>query len=173
MSSSPRDRRCGTTGGLGGIFGILEGLGKPLPPPLTRSTVEILTPLLRLVGSAPPAVDASLRQPPQLDEESRLPAERLVELTAALIESKFGTEDPSLLAPSFTFSGPVGEPLDRASFLAAGWIDLEAAMPDLEHNYRDARPCAYDVNRVWYTSSPRGTHTRESFYVWLPSPASW
>ena len=54
----------------------------------------------------------------------------------------------------------MGEPLDRASFLEAGWIDLEAAMPDLQQNYRDARPCGYDVNRVWYTSSPRGTHTQ-------------
>ena len=156
----PMDTRCGTTGGLGGIFGILEGLGKPLPTPLTRSTVEILTPLLRLIGSAPPAVDVSLRRPPQLDEDSRLPADRLLELTAALIESKFGTENSALLAPSFTFSGPVGEPLDRTSFLAAGWIDLEAGMPDLEQNYRDARPCGFDVNRVWYTSSPLGTHTR-------------
>lgn len=153
------DKRCGTTGGLGGIFGILEGLGKPLPAPLTRSTAEILTPLLRLVGSAPPAASASARKPPELGESSRLPPERLLELTAALIASNFGTAEPALLAPSFTFSGPVGEPLDRESFLAAGWIDLEAGLPDLKYDYRDSRVCEYDVNRVWYTSSPHGTHT--------------
>ena len=28
-----------------------------------------------------------------------------------------------------------------------------------EMGYRDARPCPYDVNRVWFTSAPRGTHT--------------
>jgi len=155
----PIDKGCGTTGGLGGIFGILEGLGKPLPAALTRSTAEILTPLLRVVGSVPPAASASMLRPPKLDASSRLPDDRLIELTAALIDSKFGTEAPALLAPSFTFSGPVGEPLDRSSFLAAGWIDLQAGMPDLQQHYLDVRVCPYDVNRVWYTTSSRGTHT--------------
>ena len=155
----PMDKRCGTTGGLGGIFGILEGLGKPLPTPLTRSTGEILTPLLRLVGSAPPAASASVLAPPHIGESSRLPAARLLKQTAALIDARFGVDDPSLLAPRFTFSTPVGEPLACEPFLAAGWIDLEGAMPDLDHHYRDVRVCEFDVNRVWWTSSPSGTHT--------------
>jgi hypothetical protein len=155
----PMDKRCGTTGGLGGLFGILEGLGKPLPTPLTRSTYEILTPVWRLLGSAPPPPSPALAQPPTLTEADRLPEARLLELTARLIETKFGAEDPSVLAPSFTFSGPVGAPLDRDAFLAAGWLDLDAAMPDLDYRYRDARVCDYDVNRVWYTSAPVGTHT--------------
>jgi len=153
------DKRCGTTRGLGGIFGILEGLGQPLPTPLTRSTAEILTPLLRLIGSAPPSPNPSLLAPPTLTEAERLPADRLLQLTAALIDAKFGAAEPSLLAPSFALSTPVGPPLARDAFLDAGWIDLEAAMPDLQMNYRDARPCAFDVNRVWFSSAPRGTHT--------------
>ena len=40
----PMDKRVGTTAGLGGIFGILEGLGRPLPTPLTRSTAEVCRP---------------------------------------------------------------------------------------------------------------------------------
>lgn len=178
----PMDKRCGTTGGLGGLFGILEGLGKPLPTPLTRSTGEVLAPMLRLLGSAPPAASASVLRPPEVagssvlppptakpptakpptakpPTASVLPPDRLLQLTAALIGAKFGTEEPSLLAPSFTFSGPVGEPLGRAAFLAAGWVELESAMPDLQYGYRDGRVCEYDPNRVWYTSSPRGTHT--------------
>ena len=156
----PMDKRVGTTGGLGGIFGILEALGQPLPTPLTRSTAEVLAPVLRLVGAAPPTPSAALLATPKLEAAARLPDERLLELTAGLIDANFGTDDSSLLAPSFTFSGPVGAPLDRASFLASGWIDLEAAMPDLDMRYRDARPCPYDLNRVWYTSQPCGTHTK-------------
>jgi hypothetical protein len=56
------DRRVGNTGGLGGIFGVLEGLGVGLPSPVTRTTGEIIAPLMRLVGKAPPAPDPSLMQ---------------------------------------------------------------------------------------------------------------
>ena len=35
------DRRVGTTGGLGGLFGVLEGIGYSLPAPLTRTTGEL------------------------------------------------------------------------------------------------------------------------------------
>jgi hypothetical protein len=37
----PLDRRCGTTGGLGGLFGVFEGLGYPLPTPLTRTSAQV------------------------------------------------------------------------------------------------------------------------------------
>ena len=36
---------------------------------------------------------------------------------------------------------------------------IQEGLPDLEWNYRDACVCPFDVNRVWYTSSPTGTHT--------------
>jgi len=155
----PMDRRVGTTGGLGGLFGILEGLGRPLPPPVTRSTAELLTPFLRLLGSAPPAPSIALTTLPRLSESDRLSSDQLLGLTAALIESKFGVDDPALLADSFTFSTPVGPPSSKPAFLQSGWIDLKSAMPDLDYHYRDVRPCAFDVNRVWWTSSPVGTHT--------------
>lgn len=67
----------------------MTGLGQPLPTPLTRSTAEILTPLLRLIGSAPPSPNPSLLAPPTLTEAERLPADRLLQLTAALIDAKF------------------------------------------------------------------------------------
>ena len=152
------DRRIGTTGGLGGLFGVLEGLGYPLPAPLTRATGDLIAPPLRALGVAPPLADAArlaIAAPPLL------PAATLLELARALRDANFGVDDASLLADNFTFTGPVVGPLAKGEFLGAfGGFDLAGAMPDLDHRYRDARVCAFDANRVWYTSSPTGTHTR-------------
>eukprot|EP00747_Dinoflagellata_sp_TGD_P180165 gnl/TRDRNA2_/TRDRNA2_32174_c0_seq1.p1 gnl/TRDRNA2_/TRDRNA2_32174_c0~~gnl/TRDRNA2_/TRDRNA2_32174_c0_seq1.p1 ORF type:complete len:485 (+),score=72.23 gnl/TRDRNA2_/TRDRNA2_32174_c0_seq1:72-1526(+) len=164
----PLDRRSGTTGGLGGIFGVLEGLGYPLPPVLTRPTGYMFAPLLKPFKLALPTAkqdeqcDAALR-PPQLQKEEQLPEETLLNLTAALMAAELGTSQPSLLSDDhFSFCGPVVGPLGKSQFLAA-WQGISAAlaqgMPDLEWNYRDASVDPHDVNRVWVTSSPTGTHT--------------
>lgn len=155
----PLDRRVGNTNGLGGIFGLLEGLGYPLPVFLTRTTGEVLSPLLRAVGMAPPPPEEGLLRVPQ--PSTVLPADELMRLTNQLLQSNFGTELPNLLADSFTFSGPVVGPLTKDDFLSAfGAFNLDEAFPDLDYQYRDMRVCPYDTNRVWYTSSPTGTHTR-------------
>lgn len=156
------DRRIGNTKGLGGIFGILEGLGYPLPTLLTRSTGEVIAPLLRGVGIAPPPPSQSLLTPPSISRNDALSDEELKRLTTQLLISNFGIQNPSLLAndESFTFSGPVIGPLPKTDFLKTyAAFNFETAFPDLDYQYRDLRVCPFDTNRVWYTSSPRGTHT--------------
>lgn len=153
------DRRVGNTGGLGGVFGIFEAIGSPLPSPLTRTTGELLAPLMRLVGVAPPKPDPSLLQVPKLSAlGGALPEGELLRLTQQLLDSNF--RDESLLAPSFTYTGPVVGPLPKAAFVAAfSSYNPSEAFPDLDYQYRDLRACSFDTNRVWYTSSPQGTHT--------------
>jgi len=155
----PIDRRVGNTGGLGGIFGIVEGIGYPLPTFLTRTTGEIVSPLLRAIGIAPPPPDKELLRIPK--PSKALPEADLMRLTTQLLEKNFGTENSDLLADSFTFSGPVVGPLKKKEFLSAfGTFNFNGAFPDIDYQYRDMRVCPYDTNRVWYTSSPTGTHRR-------------
>lgn len=177
----PLDRRSGTTGGLGGLFGVLEGVGYPLPAPLTRPTGYLLAPLLKPFRLALPTAqedaqcDANLR-PQVLGREEQLPEDTLLNLTTALIAAELGTNDASLLSDDFfSFCGPVVGPLSKPQFLAA-WSGIKAGlaegMPDLEWNYRDVSVDPYDVNRVWVTSSPVGTHTGKLSLFGASYPAS-
>ena len=157
----PLDRRAGSTSGLGGLFGILEGLGYPLPTLLTRPTGIVLAPLLRPLGRAlPTAAEDSARPRPMAKEDERLDDEQLLQLAADVLGADFGSAEPSLLSDKFEFCGPVVGPLAKAQFLGA-WSSLRIAdgLPDLSWNFRDAAVCPYDVNRVWYTTAPTGTHT--------------
>lgn len=157
----PLDRRVGSTKGLGGLFGILEGLGYPLPTVLTRPTGMVLAPLLRPLRLAlPTAAEDEASPRPTAKADEKLDDERLLTLAEQLIAADFGASDPTLLADSFEFCGPAVGPLRKDAFLAV-WRSLRIAegLPDLQWNYRDASICPYDVNRVWYTSSPTGTHT--------------
>ena len=165
----PLDRRSGSTGGLGGIFGILEGLGYPLPTPLTRPIGYLLAPILKpfqlnLPTAADDAAcnDPKLR-PPQLTAEDQLDEATLLGLASALVSSNLGVAEPSLLSDeAFSFCGPIVGPLGKTAFLGA-WgalsSGLSEGLPDLEYNYRDVAIDPYDVNRVWLTSSAVGTHT--------------
>ena len=157
----PLDRRCGSTGGLGGLFGILEGLGYPLPSLLTRPTGVVLAPLLRPFKlSLPTAAEDETKPRPTAGDDERLPDEKLLELAAALHAANFGAADPSLLAERFEFCGPVVGPLPKSPFIGAlGAMRIAEGLPDLDYNVRDAVVCEHDTNRVWYTSAPRGTHT--------------
>ena len=38
-------------------------------------------------------------------------------------------------------------------------MGFKEGLPDLEYNFRDASIDPYEVNRVWFTSQPTGTHT--------------
>ena len=68
--------------------------------------------------------------------------------------------DASLLADSFTFTGPLVGPLSKEVFLGAftGISKLLSSLEGLDYQYRDVRPCPFDVNRVWYTSSPTAVY---------------
>ena len=79
----PLDRRVGTTGGLGGLFGILEGLGYPLPTPLTRPTGYILAPLLRPLGLALPTAQQDQASP----RPTAGPSEKLDDAEGRLLSS--------------------------------------------------------------------------------------
>mgnify|MGYP002632188050 CR=1 FL=1 len=73
----PLDRRVGSTGGLGGLFGILEGVGCPLPTPLTRPAGYLLSPLLRPLGLALPTASEDVARPrPTASEAERLDDDR-------------------------------------------------------------------------------------------------
>ena len=159
----PLDRRSGTTGGLGGLFGILEGLGYPLPTPLTRPLGILLAPVLRPFKLAlPTAKEDAARPPPTASSTERLPDDQLFELAETLIGAEFGSQEPTLLADRFQFCGPVVGPLKKEAFLnALGGLRLRAGMPDLEYGYRDVAIDPFDVNRVWFTTSPKGTHTEK------------
>jgi len=96
-----------------------------------------------------PAADA-------LDEE------RLLTLTEQLIESRLGLDDASLLREDFTLTTPHGGALRKEDYLRTASLgDITDAFPDLDYKWRDLRVCPFDVNRVWYTSSPLGTHLAE------------
>ena len=79
----PVDRRVGNTGGLGGLFGVFEGLGYPLPTPLTRSTGHILS---GVMGSPPTPAGV-----PEIDAADKLSDQRILQLTSDLVQSGFGT----------------------------------------------------------------------------------
>ena len=157
----PLDRRAGSTGGLGGLFGILEGLGYPLPTPLTRPSGVVLAPLLRPFGRAlPTPADDAAAPRPTADAAEALPDARLLELAAALLAADYGAADAGLLAERFEFCGPVVGPLDKPRFLGAlSAMAIKEGLPDLQYHVRDAAVDPYDVNRVWYTVAPTGTHT--------------
>ena len=135
-------------------------------------------PLLRSVGLAPPPPDGRLLSPPPPrratgeGEGEETEEKTLLGLTEALLRADYGVADPTLLAEDFTFTGPVLGPLTKDEYLQAFggasargpsyFESLRAAMPDLDYRYRDARQCAFDERRVWFTSSPSGTHTGET-----------
>ena len=123
----------------------------------------VMSPLLRPLGLAPPTAQQDQAAPrPTAAPSEKLDDAALIELAERFIASDFGTSDPSLLAEGFEFCGPVVGPLPKESFVAA-WkslgVGIAESMPDLDYHYRDASVCPYDVNRVWYTSSPTGTQT--------------
>ena len=157
----PLDRRCGSTSGLGGLFGILEGVGFPLPTPLTRPVGYILAPVLRPFKLALPTADEDAQRPrPIATEADRLPDERLRQLAEGLLAAEFGARSPDLLADGFEFCGPVVGPLGKAAFVGAlGGMNIKGGLPDVEYNFRDVSVDPFDTNRVWYTSAPTGTHT--------------
>jgi len=57
------DRRIGTTDGLGGLFGLLQGMGSPVPSFVTHTTGDLLAPLFRVLGLLPPPGGRPKRTP--------------------------------------------------------------------------------------------------------------
>ena len=100
-----------------------------------------------------------------LDEEAALAAssfpispDELISKTRAWALSNNGVEEPSMLADSFQFVGPVVGPLGKDEYLeAVGGFNIYEAFPDLSPRLYDFRADPYEPGRVWYTSRVTGT----------------
>jgi len=182
------DRRIGTTDGLGGLFGLLQGMRSPVPSFVTHTTGDLLAPLFRVLGLLPPPGTAETNTVPV--PEHQLPAEELLALTKELLfAQKLGVEDPTLLDEDrFTFTGPaVGGPRSKADFLSpsktrrvlcVGTFQFEdEAFPDLDYQYRDLCGCARTIPIVSGTRRVRGgTHTgtiQIGNTVYPPTQRTW
>mmetsp|Transcript_30579 Transcript_30579/g.66715 ORF Transcript_30579/g.66715 Transcript_30579/m.66715 type:complete len:399 (-) Transcript_30579:159-1355(-) len=83
----------------------------------------------------------------------------LVKLSKALIESKFGTAKPELLAEDFEFRFPVVE-LNKARFVEAfASFKLDEAFPDMTNAYYGFRLDPFVPGRIWFDTQGKGTHT--------------
>eukprot|EP00899_Mesostigma_viride_P026966 jgi/Mesvir1/7454/Mv19229-RA.1 len=88
-----------------------------------------------------------------------IPAPKLIELCKAFVESRFGVDNPDLLAPEFYTILPVVGPLPKDAFLDIfGGFNLRDAFPDLDEGHFGFSVDPYQPNRVWYFSRGVGTH---------------
>jgi len=96
------------------------------------------------------------------DEEAPefpLKKDKLVELSKALIETRFGTTKPELLAENFHFRFPIVE-LDKERFTEAfASFKLDDAFPDMVNDYYGFRMDPYIPGRIWFDTQGKGTHT--------------
>ena len=100
----------------------------------------------------------------QLDEpKSRIalfPDSVLIQLAKGVIAADNGVKDPSLLAPSFTFCGPLVGPIGKEEFIKAfGGFNLKVAFPDLDTEFTNFRVDPYEPYRVWVDGRGSGTWT--------------
>ena len=69
---------------------MFEGLGYPLPTPLTRTSAQVLSPILSLLGSSP-AKEVAPAMTEIDDQADALPEALLMQLTSDFVASGFGT----------------------------------------------------------------------------------
>lgn len=126
------------------------------------------------------AIDASLF----FDEAVAL-AELNFPLSEAELETKAkeflsanqGVDRPELLAPEFTFMGPVvggSSGLDRGSYLeAVGGFKIKDSFPDLNPRFHHFRADPLDAGRIWFTSVASGTDDGTGFLGNKPTGKSF
>jgi len=145
------DRLVGNTKGLCGVKGAAVIAGSPpseweIYPPSTVVT--------RFFG----------RTVRQVEEPegflAPFPETVMIQLAKGVIAADNGASDPDLLAPTFTFCGPIVGPLDKETFVKAfGNFKLKDAFPDLESGFTNFRVDPYDPYRVWVDAKGSGTNT--------------
>ena len=101
------DRLTGNTNGLTGANGVLTALGQD---PLGFSTQPVGFAIQKFFGRNRKPVNLGRREPP-------LPPAVMISLTKQVLATRFGSQDPSLLARNFVFSGPTELPLSKIEFL--------------------------------------------------------
>jgi hypothetical protein len=149
------DRLVGNTKGLCGVMAAAVVAGRE------PSVWDIYPPAVvvqRFFGrQAKQIEDASSTNEPIL---APFPETVMIQLAKGVIAADNGASDPDLLAPSFTFCGPLVGPIDKDAFIKAfGSFQLNKAFPDLDVEYSNFRVDPFDPYRVWVDVRATGTNT--------------
>jgi hypothetical protein len=149
------DRLVGNTKGLCGVMAAAVIAGSE------PSIWDIYPPTVvaqRFFGRKPKQIeDASTTNTPTL---APFPETVMVQLAKGVIAANNGASNPDLLAPSFTFCGPLVGPIDKDAFIKAfGSFQLNTAFPDLDVDYQNFRVDPFDPFRVWVDVRATGTNT--------------
>ena len=145
------DRLVGNTAGLTGVMGAATIAGAQ------PSDWEVYPPavvLSRIFGRS----TKQLEDPKSLDPP--FPESVLIQLAKGVISADNGAKDPDVLAPSFTFCGPLVGPIGKEEFVKAfGGFNLKEAFPDLDTEFTNFRVDPFDPYRVWVDGRGSGTWT--------------
>lgn len=147
------DRFTGNTAGLAGSAGVLYSLGE------APSKFSYLPPAVVVRQFFARTKKPVQRKPVKL---SPFPVAVMTTLAKRVIETSFGAEEPSLLAPDYQFAGPVVGPLGKEEFVnALKSFSLKNLLPDLTTKSYCFEVDSYDPERVWAISKGSGTQTGE------------
>ena len=130
---------------------------QPLPPSLRQTT-------RRTAVTSEDAIGITVVDVEAMREASTFPIapDDLIRRCQEVLVAGVGTEDPSMLAPSMEFAGPVVGPISRDQYLKTvepAVKSINEAFPDLQPQYYDFRVDPFEPNRVWYTSRSVGRMT--------------
>ncbi|CAM9342130.1 unnamed protein product [Ascophyllum nodosum] len=142
------DRGVGNTGPAGGIWGVMQAIGEPVPAwkyyPLIKVFVDVVGPTFRPKKS--PGVSAKLpfRDP----------------IAIALVKQVLSAarDDPEslndLLAEDVQIYAPIVGPLKKKGFVQSVSVDFADffAGLDVDDNWYDARVDPFEPSRVWVTT---------------------
>ena len=147
------DRFTGNTAGLAGSAGVLYALGE------APSKFSYLPPAVVVRQFFARTKKPVQRKPVKI---SPFPVAVMTTLAKRVIETSFGAEEPSLLAPDYQFAGPVVGPLGKEEFVnALKSFSLKTLLPDLITKSYCFEVDSYDPERVWVISKGSGTQTGE------------
>lgn len=108
---------------------------------------------------ADPMFIEPLDAPPASVPGGKSPDELIMIAKNFLLTSKGLGGDPTMLAPSFQFEGPVVGPLPKDEFVKAiGSVDFDTAFPNWNPQFYGffVDPLEEEGNRVWYTARGYG-----------------
>ena len=136
------DRLTGNTNGLTGTNGILSALGQT---PAGFTTLPVAFAIKKFFGRNRRPVNLGRREPP-------LPAPVMISLAKQLLATRYGADDPSLLARNFVFSGPYELPMSKDEYLRdaerlTGYFNA----PGFDAGAFNFVIDEFDANRVWLT----------------------
>eukprot|EP00752_Nemacystus_decipiens_P009512 g8503.t1 len=143
------DRGMGNTGPAGGIWGVLQAIGDPVPAwkyfPPVKVAADVVGPTFRPKKSPGPA---------------KSPFRDAVAIALAKQVLTAGRDDPEsladLLADDLMAYAPILGPLKKKEFVQSTTVDLADFFAGLDttDNFHDARVDPFEPRRVWITSTP-------------------